>query len=424
MISLLDLVLLCVFGFFYVGLSYNLPVLAAGVRDLRRSRRRSRAKVSDGDGGLPFFSLILPVKNEAIVIGRLLGVLSKMHYPADRFEIVIVDDESVDGTREICKRFAAGRENVQYLERSGAEGKASALNCGLKHCRGEIVGVFDADNVLAEDALLNVARYFGDAKVAAVQGRIRSINSQQNMLTQFVAYEDEVWSEAFLRGKEVLGLFVHLRGCCEFIRRSVLERLGGFDEGTLAEDIEISARLTSQDYRIKYAPDVCVWQESPAALQSFLKQRTRWFRGHIEVAFRFGRLLSHVNKRTVDAEFTLFLPLVAIASMFSYFFASWAVFSVMPFDLVLRTFTIFSYVTMSLLVLLCGFALVYVSKPRRVRSLLWLPFVFGYWCLESFVALYAALLVVLRRPRRWVKTEKSGAVSSAEFVLEARREFD
>ena len=421
MFGLVEVGLLFVFLFFYVGLFYNLPVLAAGVRNLRKSRRVP--KRSDGlRERLPFFSLILPVKNEESVVGRLLETFSRSSYPADRFEVVIVDDGSVDGTADICRRFAERAGNVRFLQREVSKGKANALNYGLKFCRGEIVGVFDADNVIAKDALLNVVKYFDDVRVSAVQGRIHSINSHENMLTQFIAYEDAVWSEAFLRGKEVLGLFVHLRGCCEFVRRGVLEAMGGFDERTLAEDIELSARLTGEGYKIKYAPDVWAWQESPASLKPFLKQRTRWFRGHIEVAFRYGRLLSHVNKRTVDAEFTLFLPLVAIASMFSYWVASYAVFSAAQFDLVLRVFTVFSTVCTSLLIVLCGLALIYVTKPRSVKSLLWLPFVFGYWLLDSFLALYAALLILLRRPRRWIKTEKSGAVASPEFDLEVTSE--
>ena len=421
MIGPLEIALLCVFLFFYVGLFYHLPVLAAGVWDIRRKRGVSKLQSrGGGSGGLPFISLILPVKNEERVIGRLLEALSRVNYPSDRFEVVVVDDGSVDGTAGICRRFADAA-NVRFFEREVSNGKANALNYGLQQCRGEIVGVFDADNVVAGDVLVNAAAYFADSRVAAVQGRIHSINSHENMLTQFIAYEDAVWSEAFLRGKEVLGLFVHLRGCCEFVRREVLEASGGFDERTLAEDIELSARLTGADYRIKYAPDVWAWQESPARLKPFLKQRTRWFRGHMEVAFRHGRLLSHVNKRTVDAEFTLFLPLVAIASLFSYWVASWALLSGAPFDSLLRGFMVFSAVCTSGLILLCGFALIYVSKPRRVRNLLWLPFVFGYWCLESFLALYAGLLILLRRPRGWVKTEKSGAVASPEFAFEAAR---
>jgi amino acid transporter len=78
----------------------------------------------------------------------------------------------------------------------------------------------------------------------------------------------------------------------------------------------------------------------------------------------------------------------------------------------------FSSFTGYVLFLVAGFALIYYSKPKRVKNVLWLPFVFGYWCLQSFLALYALALIVLRRPRRWVKTEKSGAVASRDFMLE------
>ena len=78
----------------------------------------------------------------------------------------------------------------------------------------------------------------------------------------------------------------------------------------------------------------------------------------------------------------------------------------------------FSILTTTLMVLVCGFALIYVSKPKKLRNLLWLPFVFSYWCLQAFIALYAALLILLRRPKRWLKTEKKGVVADSAFVLE------
>ena len=409
---------------FYVGLFYNLPVLAAGVRDLRKgSLRRSANLISSEEKDLPFFSLVLPVKNEVSVVNRLLESLSRLSYPADKFEIVIVDDGSVDGTVEACKRFAASHANVKFLQRSVSFGKSSALNFGFEHSCGEIIAVFDADNVPAVDALSRAAEHFRDPEVAALQGRIHSINSHENMLTQFLAYEDAVWCEAFLRGKEKLGLFVHLRGCCQFIRRSTLEKMGGFDEKSLAEDMEISARLTEQGHRIKYSSDVRTWQESPSSLKGFLTQRVRWYRGHMEVALKYGRFLKHLDRRTLDAEFTLALPFLAIISLFLFVFASWGAFAPASFNAVLATLMFLSTITMYVLVFLAGGALIYNSKPKRVSNLLWLPFVFGYWFAQSFVALYAGLLILFRRPRKWVKTVKSGAVASTEFAVEVEREL-
>jgi cellulose synthase/poly-beta-1,6-N-acetylglucosamine synthase-like glycosyltransferase len=420
-LGVVDFALLFVFLAFYAGLFYNLPVLAAGVRDLRKRKRVNSIK-DNFEKALPYFSIVVPVKNERAVVRRLLEALSNLSYPVDKFEIVVVDDGSMDGTVEICSQFAASHGNVKFLQRKVSEGKASALNYGLAHSSGDIIAIFDADNVPARDILSRAAEYFFDPKVAAVQGRIHSINSHENMLTQFLAYEDAVWCEAFLRGKDALGLFVHLRGCCQFVRANTLKAIGGFDKDTLAEDIEVSARLTEQHHAIKYASDLRTWQESPSTLMGFLKQRVRWYRGHMEVALKYGRLLKHLDRRNLDVELTLFLPFLAIASLFLFMFASWGVFASLPFDAALDTLMVFSTFTTYILVFLAGFALIYYSKPKRVKNVLWLPFVFGYWCVQSFVAVYAGLLILFRRPRRWVKTEKSGAVASPEFALESLHE--
>ena len=424
MLVVIDALLVCVFVFFYVGLFYNLPILAAGVRDFRRYTKRSTRKVSLDKKSLPSFSIVLPVKNEKPVIDRVLSNLVNLSYPSELFEVVIVDDCSTDGTVEVCERFAAEFSNIKFYHRNVSFGKPSALNFGLTNCTGDIVGVFDADNVPEKDTLLAAAVHFRDASVAALQGRLDSLNSTQNMLTQFIAYEDSVWCEAYLRGKESLGLFVHLRGCGQFIRRSVLEDLGGFDESVIAEDIEISARLIEKGHRIKYTSDIRTWTECPSTLKGFLKQRTRWFRGHMEVAIKYGSLLKNVNRITLDAEFTLMLPFVTIAAFFCFTLASWNVFSVLSDNALLVGFLSFSAFTTSAIFLLAGITLVFYSKPARLKNLLWLPFVFGYWCLQSFLALYAALLILFKRPSRWVKTEKSGVVSSAMFTNVFSRSID
>jgi cellulose synthase/poly-beta-1,6-N-acetylglucosamine synthase-like glycosyltransferase len=416
MFGLVDFVLVCVFVFFYVSLFYNLPILAAGVRDFRRYSKRAQKKFVLQRKSLPFFSLILPVKNERSVIERVLKAFLELNYPSDKFEVVIVDDGSTDGTFEFGKDFASKHSNIKFYHRGFSRGKACALNFGLANSRGDILAIFDADNVPEKDTLLIAAAHFRDKSVAALQGRIHSINSNQNMLTQFITYEDSVWCEAFLRGKESLGLFVHLRGCCQFIRRGVLEGLGGFDESIMAEDIEISARLVRKGHRIKYTSDIRTWQESPSTLKGFLKQRTRWYTGHMQVALKYGSLLKNLNRMTLDAEFTLILPFVAIASFICFSLASWNVFSVLSNNPFLVGLMAFSSVTSTVLFLLAGFTLVYYSRPARLRNLLWLPFVFGYWCLQSFLAVYAGFLILFKRPFSWVKTEKSGVVSSTMFT--------
>lgn len=107
-----------------------------------------------------------------------------------------------------------------------------------------------------------------------------------------------------LEGQRLLGLFVHLKGSCQFIRRDVLAKLNGFDEGTFSGDMELSVRLAEKDYTIRYASDVRSWQEAPSNLRQLFKQRTRWYRGTMQVAFKYGKLIVKPNKRSLDAELT------------------------------------------------------------------------------------------------------------------------
>jgi cellulose synthase/poly-beta-1,6-N-acetylglucosamine synthase-like glycosyltransferase len=299
------------------------------------------------------------------------------------------------------------------------------LNLGVREARGEIIGVFDADSVPAPDVLLNVCKYFDEPTVAAVQGRTMSINRDQNMLTKFISYEDAVWCEAYLRGKDALDLFVHLRGTCQFVRRGVLADLGNFDEGTLSEDMELSARLTEKGYRIRYGSDVCSLQESPSVLKTLLRQRVRWCRGIMEVAFRYGRLMAKPSRKNVDAEATLFAPVILIASLLTYLAASYLVFVPSSLGLLMSLATRIAFLSMTLTLILGSLALIYASKPRRVSSVLWLPFVYFYYVIQTLIAMYAVGLIVLRRPRRWVKTEKTGAINvDGSVTVAGQRELE
>jgi cellulose synthase/poly-beta-1,6-N-acetylglucosamine synthase-like glycosyltransferase len=390
---------------------YNVPIIATGVRDYCKKRQKSR-KESSSERYEPTFSIIVPVKNEGNVVGRLLTALSKLNYPAQKTEIIVVEDGSTDNTANICTEFAKKHENVRVLQGAKSNGKPSALNYGLVQAKGDIVAVFDADNVPDPEALMTVSGYFKESDVAAVQGRTASINGKQNMLTQFISYEEAVWCEAYLRGKDVLNLFVHLRGSCQFIRRDVLNKLEGFNEAMLSEDMEISARLTENNYKIRYASDVIAWQESPSDWKTLFKQRTRWYRGTMQVALRYGRLMASPSLKRFDAETTLFGPFMLIATLLPYIGMFWTFFQIVPFDALWHLAVQFATISSALTMLICGLAMVYVTKPRRKRNILWLPFVYVYWSMQALIALYAALLILLRRPSRWTKTEKSGLDNS------------
>jgi cellulose synthase/poly-beta-1,6-N-acetylglucosamine synthase-like glycosyltransferase len=361
---------------------------------------------------LPLVSVIVPVKDEEGVIGRLLDALLRLDYPRERNEIIIVEDGSKDKTLEICQKYVDHYPSyVKLFHRETSNGKPSALNYALKKANGEILALFDADCVPSSDVLLRAAECFKDSSTVAVQGSASSINANENMLTRLISYEEAVGFRTYALGRNFLNLFVYLIGSCCFLRKDVVEKLGGWDEDSLCEDLEISVRLTKEGYSIRYVPEIQSWQESPAKLGVLVKQRARWLRGHMETALKYGKLITHVNKKSLDTEITLFTPFIQIMALLGCFLGFVTSFPSIQLDYV------FSILGQTLLVLtmtallMIGIALIYVTKPCKKTNLLWLPFVFVYWLVENFIAFYALIQIVLRRPREWAKTAKTGAIS-------------
>lgn len=424
MIGLLESIILFFSFVLFAWAIYNFPVLLVGVNQIRRKNIDEECGEDCVCENLPFFSLIVPMKNEEKVAGRILDSLMKVDYPSDRYEVIVVDDNSVDGTWNVCKRFEDKYpKRIRCFHRSFSRGKPSALNYGLKFAKGEIIGVFDADNLVKPNVLRRTARYFENREVAAVQGLLSSINSEENMVTKLIHYESVLQYHALLSGKDKLGLFVHFAGTCLFIRRKVLEEVGGWLDGELSEDLELSARLAEKGHFVKFAPDIQSWIEIPSSFGQLLKQRVRWFRGCMEVALKYGKLLKRLNKRCLDAELFFSGPFLMLVVLAGYILNLFNVFV----SIKLGTYTsgllgFMSWITLFGLFVL-GMGLIYASKPRKINNLMWLPLVYFYWGFLVFVAFYAFLRIVFRRPKRWVRTPRTGTVKNYQ-LMESLRQWE
>lgn len=407
------LVAICILSVLYVWTIYNIPILVVGVRDLRRSgQKKSKASAVRAEK-LPTVSIVVPVKDEERIVGRLLEAFLNVDYPPEKREIIIVEDGSADKTVGICEKYTKQHlGQIGLIRRPMSDGKPSALNYALEHVKGEIVGVFDADNVPEPDVLMRVVKYFENPSTAAVQGKQCSINADENMLTKFISYEEGLRYETYLRGKDILNLFVPLTGSCYFVRRSVLEKVGGWNGESLSEDMELSARLTDKGYTIRYASDVRSWQENPASITQLFRQRIRWFRGSMEVSLKYGRLLKRLDRRCIDAEITLTGPYMFVPSILGFLMGVCSFLNLIQPDFLFMIMTQVAMLLTTLILFLVGVGLFYLKKPRKITNVLWLPFVYVYWSIQNLIALYALIQIVLKRPRRWKKTMKTGTVTT------------
>lgn len=226
----------------------------------------------------PSVSMIIPAKDEVRVIEGAVRTACAQVYDGD-LEVIIVDDRSTDGTRELLERLQAELPIKIVQTPIGTIGKAAALQVGIAHCRGALIAVFDSDARLGPHVIAQMVPHLADPRVGAVQGRRLVHNGSRNMLTRFQEDEYRIFQTLLQRARQAVGAFVCLAGNGLIVKREALEAVGGWNEEALTEDIDLSVRLSLAGWGIRYCYEAQVWEEGVVALRDLIRQRERWFEG-------------------------------------------------------------------------------------------------------------------------------------------------
>jgi glycosyltransferase involved in cell wall biosynthesis len=182
----------------------------------------------------PRVTVVVPVCNGASTLEACLTALEAQDYPRDRYDVLVVDNGSTDGTVRIAQRIGA---QVRFETRTRSS--YAARNRGLACARGEWVAFTDADCVPARDWLTKLMAETADPSVGGVAGRVVA-HQPSTVLERFAERRRQVSQDASM--------------ACRFLpyaitanvayRRSVLEALGGFDERlTSGGDADLAWRL-------------------------------------------------------------------------------------------------------------------------------------------------------------------------------------
>jgi glycosyltransferase involved in cell wall biosynthesis len=216
----------------------------------------------------PLVSVVIPTLGRPELLERCLAVLLKQDFPAEAFEIIVVDDGPSAATRDLVTRWVArtiGRQGptIGYTATQRAKGPAAARNVGWRAAQGRIIAFTDDDTIPATDWLWQGVQALGSGR-AAVWGRV--IVPLPHDPTD---YERDA---AGLAG----GGFV-TANC--FVRVEALQAVGGFDERfrlAWREDSDLFFALRSRYPAIRYAPEVVVVHPiRPAPWGVSLKQQRK-----------------------------------------------------------------------------------------------------------------------------------------------------
>jgi len=237
----------------------------------------------------PLVSMLVPCFNEENNIENVLNSLLNLDYPQSQLEIIVIDDGSTDKTLQKAHLFTETHPNIKVLHKENG-GKYTALNLGIKHSCGNIIGCIDADCTAQKNSLKKMVNYFCDQATQAVVSSIKITNPKGLLLN---VQHSEFLVSAFLKKMfSFLGSITVTPGPLSLFRKTALVKLGPYKEAHLTEDLEMALRMQSQHLKIEHALDAVVYTKGQKSLKKLCYQRLRWRRGFLLNLNDYKKLLN------------------------------------------------------------------------------------------------------------------------------------
>ncbi|WP_342476347.1 glycosyltransferase [Paenibacillus sp. FSL H7-0350] len=370
-------------------------------------------------GEHPMVTIMVPAHNEGIVISKTVESLLALDYPHDRYEIIVINDNSSDNSAgllaAIQKRNPLRKLIIINTDAvTGGKGKSNALNIGFTRSSGELIAIYDADNTPERTALKYlVAEIMNDASLGAVIGKFRTRNRDASLLTRFINIETLSFQWMAQAGRWKLFKLCTIPGTNFIMRRTIVESIGGWDVKAIAEDTEISFRIYMMGYRIKFQPKSVTWEQEPQTVKVWFKQRTRWAKGNIYVIVKNLPLL--VDRKAAKIRFDIlyyvsiyFLLLISLVTSdillvlhaMGYVHTTIAGLSSFLWLLAIVLFVVGIFVTLT------------TEKGEMSLSNLWIILLMyvsycQLWMVVAAYGLYNYLKdVIFKREAKWYKTER------------------
>lgn len=430
------------------------------ILDIRKIKKEAKRRNTE----LPFISILVPARNEALVIANTVLHLTKLEYPRDRMEIIVITDQketlekknkNYDAltTQEVLEKLLAGEHpnwpevkvvDVPYdfdgfvggrctgKEVKSTKGRALNYGLGFLNPKNEICAFYDAESRPEKKVLLYVAyRYLVSNKKEEVWYgpvfQVRNFYEQgpiSKVASLYQCFSHKYYLPHLLKKLPFVG------GTNFFITTRLLKKVGGYDSSTLTEDVEIGVRVYCETgYWPIYIP---YWstEQTPATYPAFFRQRLRWGSGHLQVTARYrnskGIYPEYRRKKMVvnlwlkgEGEWLLFqgifvaailILLASIGSQINFNdFPLWVLVTLRLFALIYLGYTYYLYHEFS----------PYMDEPKEkiwqkklitIIQFLFLPLITPFLLFPYSAAMI--LKALHREPKVWVKTPRTKELES------------
>ena len=246
--------------------------------------------------GAPFLTVIIPAYNEGKMVLKTIESVAAAHYPADRLELLVVDDGSIDDTWSYVRQGARKFPRiVRAFRLSRNQGKRAALAKGFELARGAVVVTIDSDSVIEAGSLLAIAGPFRDPKVGAVAGRVLVYNRREGLIPRMLHVRFILAFDLLRAVESSYGNVFCCPGALTAFRASAVRRvldrwlkqtfLGS--PCTIGEDRAITNLILESGYDTVYQRTATVRTLVPVGYRKLCRMLIRWDRSYVREEFCF-----------------------------------------------------------------------------------------------------------------------------------------
>lgn len=419
-------------GYFLVN-PIKIYISLLGFRGSRAPTRvTEKEMLSIQEKELPIYTILIPVFHEKEVLAQNLKNMYNLNYPKDKLDIKILMEEKDEETINEAKTlglFGSPQKKVEGIPSSeyseflklfdpiiipSAEitTKPRACNYGLLRAKGEFCVIYDAEDKPDPEQLRKAVAAFhhSNDNLACLQSKLNFFNANENTLTKWFSIEYASWFEFYLQGLDYFNAPIPLGGTSNHFRKRSLDELGRWDPYNVTEDADIGIRLARRGMKTEMI-DSYTYEEAALNVKSWIRQRSRWYKGHLQtylVHMRYPRkLLKDLGtKQFLKFQLTfgssIFMPIInpfLWMLMASGFILPLTFFGLLPSYV--QWICLFNLIVGNIsYLLLYVIACAKLKKYRSVPLAILMPF---YWALLS-IASWRGLIQLIRKPFYWDKT--------------------
>lgn len=222
------------------------------------------------------FTILIPARNEEMVIANLINSLNKQNYNKNKYNIYVVINNTTDNTEKEAKKYGANIINCKNKINNKGDALKEAFDT-LKDEKTDAYIILDADNIVNKQFLYEMNKSLNSGYKAA-KSKMDIKGNEKNWVSNSYAIYFYIQNILFNEARNNIGLSSAVNGTGLMIKKQIIDKYG-FEVKTITEDIEFMAICSLNDIKIDYVKKAICYTEHPSNFKVSYIQRKRWTKG-------------------------------------------------------------------------------------------------------------------------------------------------